>query len=344
MVHLSTIKKTLADLKSTAPANLTAVVVGGSSGIGKGFLYKLAEYTPSPKIYIVGRNESTINTIIDELQKTVNANGTYIPIIISDLTLVKQVSRATSEILAQETSHIDILFLSQGFLTLNGRTESPEGLDKITSIRYYGRIRFILDLLPLLERSPNKFPKPRVISVYNAGSEGKIIPSDLGLREPENSGALAAMVAATTYMTLSFERLARDHPKVAFIHSHPGIVRSNIFNAEHFPSAFSWFMNKVIGPTVFRVLAMSPEESGERHLWEAVDGRFVPAEDGGKAGEGVAVAVGSDGKKGSGAYTLNGKCETMSNRAVLKQYREDGIDDLIWEHTIEELERIKGLP
>ncbi|KAM7187296.1 NAD(P)-binding protein [Naviculisporaceae sp. PSN 640] len=343
MVNLSTIKKTLEDLKSTAPTNLTAVVVGGTNGIGKGFLYKLAEYTPSPKIYIVGRKESTLNSIVDDLKKNVNAKGNYIPIIASDLTLLKEVSHATSQILAQETSHLDLLFLSQGYLTLSGRSESPEGLDKITTIRYYGRIRFILDLLPLLKKSPNEFPKPRVISVYNAGSEGKIIASDLGLREPQNNGALAALVAATTYMTLSFERLARDHPKVAFIHSHPGVVRSNIFNAEHFSSAFAWFMNKVIGPTVFRVVAISPEESGERHLWEAVDARFAALEDGEKGAAGTVVAEGSDGKKGSGAYTVNGKCETMSNRAVLKQYRDDGIDGKIWEHTIEELERVKAL-
>ncbi|KAM7189187.1 hypothetical protein V8F33_010189 [Rhypophila sp. PSN 637] len=341
MVNASTIKKTLADLKTTAPANLTAVVVGGTNGIGKGFLYKLAEYSPSPKIYIVGRNETTLSAIIADLQKNVNAKGTYIPIVASDLTLLKQVSQATSQILSQETSHIDILFLSQGYLTLRARNESSEGLDRITAIRYYGRIRFILDLLPLLERSPNTFPKPRVISVYNAGSEGKIIPSDLGLREPQNSGAIPALVAATTYMTLSFERLARDHPKVTFIHGHPGVVRSNIFNAEHFPSAFAFFMNKVIGPTVFRLVAVSPEESGERHLWEAVDPRFAPAEVGEKGGE--VVAVGSDGKKGSGAYTVNGKCETVFSHGVLKPYRDEGIDARIWEHTLEELERIKAM-
>ena len=339
MVSPSTIKKAIADLKSTAPAGLTAVVVGGTNGIGKGFLYKLAEHTASPKIYIVGRSESTLNTIISEL-KTLNPEGTYIPILSSDLTLVNQASKATAQIISQESSKIDILFLSQGFLTLRGRDESPEGLDKISAIRYYGRLRFILDLLPLLEKSPNS---PRVISVLNAGSEGKVITEDLALKDPKNSGPVTAINAVTTYMTLSLERLAKDHPHVSFIHAHPGVVRTNIFNAEHFHPAFSFVMNKVLGPTLLRVVTISPEESGERFLYLATSGRF-PSVEGAKGSEKDAdVAVGTDGKKGSGAYIVTGKCEAVLSEAVLKPLRETGVDEKIWEHTVGELERIKGL-
>lgn len=338
MVSPATIKKAIADLKSTGPAGLTALVAGGTSGIGKGFLYKLAEHTTSPKIYIVGRSESTLNTIISDL-KTVNPEGTYIPILSGDLTLVNQVSKATAQIISQESSKIDILFLSQGFLTLRGRDETPEGLDKITAIRYYGRLRFILDLLPLLEKSPNS---PRVISVLNGGGEGKVIPEDLGLKDPKNTGAITSINAVTTYVTLTLERLARDHPRVSFIHAHPGVVRTNIFNAEHFHPAFAFVMNKVIGPTLLRLVTISPEESGERFLYEATSGRF-PSAEGAKGREKDGdVAVGTDGRKGSGAYIVTGKCEAVLNQGVLKPLRDNGVHEKIWDYTVGELERVKG--
>ena len=98
------------------------------------------------------------------------------------------------------------------------------------------------------------------------------------LTTPKNSGAVTSINAVTTYVTLSMERLARDHPTVSFIHAHPGVVRTNIFNAEHFHPAFAFVMNKIIGPTVFRLFTISPEESGERFVYVATSGRFPSAE------------------------------------------------------------------
>jgi hypothetical protein len=61
-----------------------------------------------------------------------------------------------------------------------------------------------------------------------------------------------------------------------------------------------------------------------------------------EGGDAAVAVVGSDGKKGSGAYTVNEKCEAVVNSKVLQPYREDGLDGKVWEYTMAEYERILG--
>lgn len=63
-------------LKSKIP-ELVALLVGATSGIGEYTAKGLATSIERPTIYIVGRNETAGNRIVEELKAT-NKNGTYI--------------------------------------------------------------------------------------------------------------------------------------------------------------------------------------------------------------------------------------------------------------------------
>lgn len=327
MAKLSEIRSNNASLKSSR-SGLTAVVVGGTNGIGRGFLAKLASQTDNPKVYIVGRSAETLSTIISEL-KTSNGTGTYIPIQAGDLSLLAEVEKATTQILNKE-SKIDLLFMSQGFMSLGGRNETPEGIDKITSIRHYARTLFILNLLPLL----NKAPAPRVITVVAGGLEGPIFPSDLEFKDPKNYSVAKVAGATSTYITLTLEQLQARNPKISFIHAFPGLVKTNLFNTEHLGFAIKFLVNWIVIPTVGRFLWSSPEDSGERFLYLASSPHF------GAQDAGADLVLGSDGKKGSGIYTVSDKLEAVHNDAVLSSLRQDGSDGRIWNHTTGVLERV----
>ena len=58
---------------------------------------------------------------------------------------------------------------------------------------------------------------------------------------------------------------------------------------------------------------------------------------------GAEVEAKDKGKKGSGAYIVTGKCEAVLNEGVLGPLREKGVDERIWEFTVGELERVRGL-
>lgn len=329
MVKLSEIKAANAALKSTRP--LTAVVVGGTNGIGRGFLDQLASHTTGPKVYIVGRSKPVLSQIQSELSE-INHTGTYIPIQADDLTLLSNVEKATQQILAQE-KQVDILFMSAGFLTFAGRNETTEGLDKITSIRYYARMRFLLNLLPLLEAAPS----PRVVSVLAAGQEGTIFPDDMSLKDPKNYGVASAGGMAASYNTLFMEQLQKQHPRISFVHTFPGLVRTNLLQTEHFGPVFKFFINWIVLPTIGRFVFASQDDAGARHLFAATSPMYAAAE----PAEAMAV-TGSNNVKGSGVYTLNENTDSVQNEKILGPYRQNGMDQKVMEHTMNEYERILG--
>lgn len=340
MVKLSDVQSANAALKSSPP--LTAVVVGGTNGIGLAFLKQLAANASSPRIYIVGRTDSALSELISSLT-ALNPSGTYIPIQNPDLTLVANAHSAATQIASLEESQfpsgggkIDLLYLSPGYLTFRPRDASPEDLDRITALRYYSRMRIVVDLLPLLSRAPS----PRVVTVLGAGQEGTIYADDLGLRDPSHSSALTALGAAAAYTTLFLEQLAERNPGVSFVQTFPGVVKTKAYTRPEHLGPLARFLFKWVMFGLFGWLIATPvDEAGARTLYVATSPEFPPA----KEGETSAVAVaGSNGKKGSGAYTVNEKCEVVRNDKVLGPYRAAGLDKKLWEFTMAEFKRILG--
>ena len=111
-------------LPNSLPQNLTAVFLGATSGIGRSTVKQLAIATDvkSPTIYIVGRSASAATSLIAELrQSNPSANVEFIE---RDVSLVKEADAAMQEISKRETK-VDILFMSVGFMSFEGRKGKP---------------------------------------------------------------------------------------------------------------------------------------------------------------------------------------------------------------------------
>jgi NADP-dependent 3-hydroxy acid dehydrogenase YdfG len=117
MVSLSEIRRSNSELKTQSPG-LVAVFVGGTAGIGANTLKHLVISTNSPKVYIVGRSQTAAAPQLDEL-KTLNPHATF-TFIEAQASLLKDVDRVCNEIKSIEKK-IDLLFLTVGALSLNGR-------------------------------------------------------------------------------------------------------------------------------------------------------------------------------------------------------------------------------
>ena len=88
-------------------------------------------------------------------------------------------------------------------MTLNGRDETSEGIDKKLAVHYYARWRFIHDLLPSLERAKEAGEEAKTMSVLGSGKGGEIDTEDLGLKK--NFSLTNAALAAPTYNDLMLE-------------------------------------------------------------------------------------------------------------------------------------------
>lgn len=214
---------------------------------------------------------------------------------------------------------------------------TSEGLRLFLALALHSRDRFIINLLPLLQRAT---ALRRVVTVACGGKEGRVDAADF---EGWNVSMFSARGHLASLITLSLEALAKKAPDVSFIHDFPGPVKTGIGrDAGGLAMLLLKAVFTVIGPFVY----IPNEECGERHLFVATSARYPPAT-GGNAGvqlesTAVVVARGIDGKDGSGVYSIDWDGESASTKVILDNYRKEGMVEKIWKYLEEEYIRITG--
>ena len=167
-------------------------------------------------------------------------------------------------------------------------------------------------------------------------------------------------------ITLSLATIATRVPgadEVSFVHDYPGFVKTGLSREL---KGFGPAVMKVLFAPVMALLQIPIEETGERQLYLATSARFPPyrhgengdgdgvrvpvagvrppvTEEDAKVGEGVGIGA-VDGKLGGGVYSVDYEAEgsSVKTREVLSKLEEQGVADLIWEHTQKEFLRITG--
>ncbi|RAL14076.1 NAD(P)-binding protein [Aspergillus homomorphus CBS 101889] len=329
MVQLPAVRANNASLARLGPGQV-AVFVGGTSGIGEATAREFVQKTDRPRVYLIGRNEAQASRILKALRE-LNPEG-HTTFIKQDIALLRGADEACAKIMAKEHK-VNLLFMTAGMITWQEElVKTSEGLDQKFSLHYYSRMRFAMQLLPLLKAAAEETPGAlsRVVNVFSAGHEGPLDLDDLSLEK--RYGLQACATHASTMTTLAMEHLARQHPETAFIHTFPGIVKTGLVSG----------FGPLVKPFVLALMALySPwmvplAESGERHLYAATSPRFPPRN------AGLEVAVGVDGVEGSGSYSLHWDGEPYTkNTALLDRYRSEGVTKLVWEHTLDVFKNLR---
>lgn len=334
MVALDIVRKSNRNLKSTVP-RLVALFVGGTSGIGRSTLRQLALNAEAPTAYIVGRSANNATPLLKELSQ-INPRGSF-NFIEADVSLISNVDKACESIMSREKA-LNMLFMTPGGLSLVGRRETSEGLDKLFALRYYARMRFVQNLLPLLEAAETA--PGRVVSVLGGGFEGNIDTNNLDLKRGYN--IVSCAMHSVTMTSLAMEHLAASR-RASFVHVYPGLVGTNIYT-NSFPPPLAAVYNYGMWPLMYP-FSVNVDESGQRHLFHSTSARYpasrlhAPSEwQDTVACNDLQVAAGSDGKIGSGAYLMNWKGETSPAGKKMQKLRDQGVAQKVWEHTTQLLD------
>ena len=201
-----------------------AVVIGATAGLGRAVALRLAQANVG--VVAVGRNAQAGAEVVQELRAASArfAKPAEHSFRATDASLLANVRALAAGIAAENPGRaLDMLVLSQGIATMQGRTETSEGLDVKMALHYYSRVAAAQALMPLLERSAS----PRVLSILSGGVHSPYAgwSSDTELK---TSYSLAnAANAAGFYNDVAWTVLAKEHPKVAFVHSAPGFVATS---------------------------------------------------------------------------------------------------------------------
>lgn len=113
--------------------HITAVFVGGTSGIGEYTMRALASTVGTSgrglRAYIIGRNQRAADTIIADCLK-ISPTGDFRFVKANDLSLLQDVDRVCREITSMEAlaadggkPYIDLLVLSQAWFAFGGKLE-----------------------------------------------------------------------------------------------------------------------------------------------------------------------------------------------------------------------------
>ncbi|KAF9531938.1 hypothetical protein CPB83DRAFT_904069 [Crepidotus variabilis] len=336
MVSLTEVHSSNARILASLPARLVAVFVGATSGIGEMTLKQFAKHVRQPRIYFSGRSQEAGDRITAEC-RIINPEGTYI-FIRADLSLIRTVDDVCGEIRSKEKA-VNLLFISTRSLLMH--TETSEGLHFFTALAYYSRLRFIENLLPLLQKATDL---RRVINVSGGPHAGQIHINDFQAR---NLPLRALRGHLTSMSILALETLAKSAPDVSFIEQSPGIVTTNLGkDATGLLFTIVQIVLIILGP----LISISEEESGARHLFIATSARYSPAagEDansGVPLTDGAAIARGTTGVSGSGVYAIDWDGESASAKAeaILANFRQQGIAKVVWDHTEGEFKRITDI-
>lgn len=291
---------------SAAAQNPVAVFVGATSGVGKHTAYAFAKYTASPTIYIVGRNAAAGAQVLSRLREVnPRAQSHFLQ---HDLTRVAEADKMARTILDNETK-VNLLFMSPGFLSTEGRRETVEGVDTKMAINYYGRWRIVENLLPLVlkasakdsQDSQGESQNARVVTVLSPGNEGPVLESDLDLKT--NYSLLNLNRHITEFNSLAVARFAEKHPAVGFIHAGPGLVNTGITRE------LPWYLR--FAATLFMaVFATAPEKASERLFYVATNKEYR-----------------------TGAHLLTGGLKSAKERVEARGYLSKELQEKVWNHT-----------
>lgn len=161
--------------------------------------------------------------------------------------------------------------------------------------------------------------------------------------------AQKAMKYSTTQTTLAFEELAKSNPSITFIHKYPGFVNTGAVgrfmgSQKGFVAIPATFFKWFILPFV-NFLATNVEEAGERGLFLATSGRYLPSEM--KVGEGGASVLPKSVEvakhiEGSGVYILGPADDSKDITPALAALRAQGGSKIVWKSTLSVFERAVG--
>lgn len=176
-------------------------------------------------------------------------------------------------------------------------------------LRYYNRIRIMQNLLPYLCA-----PLSRCVSVLAGGKEGRPVLEDLDLKT--HYSILNAASHTATMTTLSMARLAREFPKVTFVHAFPGLVSTNVFTKGSGPWV-RFLMGWVFLPFI-SLFATTQGDAGERQFWNSTR----------ELGAGEEKEVEGEGNM----FTLD-SYSNRTNGDLVQTLIKDGVQDAVWEFT-----------
>lgn len=248
-------------LTCSPAANVTAVVTGGSNGLG----YETAQTLLSLGFRVIIGSSSRKRAVMAKqrlLETHPNSQVEFLPL---DLRSMSSVKSFAEEVLAHSAT-VDVLICNAGVMMVP-YSETEDGFESHLSINYLGHCLLTALLLPRLVSAGNAGKTARIVNVTSCVHKaGSISFDDLHSKRwysPYHGYAQSKLAQVMFTESLARHLCARDLP-VAVNCVHPGIVDTDLYQMVLWSPLISglFFRTPTEGAETILYAALSPAMEG----------------------------------------------------------------------------------
>ena len=181
-----------------------------------------------------------------------HANMEFRPL---EATSMRQIKQYTDTFKSVSGQKLDLLIMTQGILTMAGRTETPEGIDRKMALHYYGKQLLIRELLPTMTEDA------KVIIVLDGvyGNPTKLDWEDLDLKKHFSLAKAANHCIVMNDAMVQFHAAQQQREGTNnrhFVHACPGAVSSSL------DRELPWYL-RLVARAAVNVVGVSPDTCAE---------------------------------------------------------------------------------
>ena len=230
----------------------TALITGGTSGIGKATAVALAAM--GADVVIVGRNPERGEAAVEDIR--VQSHSESVELMLADLSVQAEVRRLAEEFQGRH-DRLDVLANNAG-LVQSGRTETPDGIETTLAINHLAPFLLTNLLLDLLKKSAPS----RVITVSSEAQRlGNMDFDDIQSTRKYKGFPVYGM---TKLANIMFTYELAERLRGTFVSAncvHPGPVSTNFAKNNGGPMALFFRLGKPF--------MRSPEQGADTLIWLA---------------------------------------------------------------------------
>lgn len=242
---------------------MNIILSGATNGVGKALAHKLSK-RKGITLGIIGRNQSKLQALKDELQ----SNNNKILIYTADLSLLKSTQDVIEKIKKDFTS-IDIIFNNAG-AAFKENIITAEGYESTLATNYLSMFLLNTRLVALVKEAAKINGRASIINTTSIGHKVEPVWEDMNLKnKPFNNRNMEAYQQSKHMVILhSFDlakQLTKDNIYVNCVH--PGwVASSGLMDGISLP-----FPMNVITKIMIPFMNITPQKSAERFIWLAFD-------------------------------------------------------------------------
>jgi NADP-dependent 3-hydroxy acid dehydrogenase YdfG len=196
----------------------TAVIAGGSQGIGAGTAIRFAQ--AGANIIVIGRSQERLGKVVSEARKVAKSADQKFDYVSADLSLVSGTKTAAKEIEAKTNSKVEYLIQTQGGMPNGLHMTTAEGIESHFAVQVLNRF-----LLNYILASSGVLKNTSVSVMAPGGTETEFNLDDIELTSSKDAGRYALMgkqisrdsVVADTYT----KALQSKFPQIKFPRPRP---------------------------------------------------------------------------------------------------------------------------